>query len=137
METFPGHFVQPRRHSQYTLRGSNANNHASSSMNVKFDDRFIEKSEKFPISHNDEIKITHERIWPRRKRLHQSNAEQSNQSKNLIALASFPGSGNTWLRYLLQQATGKHAFFIYCKIVRRFFLFTWDTPKRHNFQWIE
>lgn len=23
-----------------------------------------------------------------------------------IALASFPGSGNTWLRYLLQQATG-------------------------------
>lgn len=24
----------------------------------------------------------------------------------LIALASFPGSGNTWLRYLLQQATG-------------------------------
>ena len=24
----------------------------------------------------------------------------------LVALASFPGSGNTWLRYLLQQATG-------------------------------
>lgn len=23
-----------------------------------------------------------------------------------VALASFPGSGNTWLRYLLQQATG-------------------------------
>lgn len=27
--------------------------------------------------------------------------------RGLIALASFPGSGNTWLRYLLQQATGK------------------------------
>ena len=25
----------------------------------------------------------------------------------VTALASFPGSGNTWLRYLLQQATGK------------------------------
>ncbi len=24
----------------------------------------------------------------------------------VVALASFPGSGNTWLRYLLQQATG-------------------------------
>lgn len=24
----------------------------------------------------------------------------------VIALASYPGSGNTWLRYLLQQATG-------------------------------
>lgn len=26
--------------------------------------------------------------------------------ERLTALASFPGSGNTWLRYLLQQATG-------------------------------
>ncbi|KAL3271373.1 hypothetical protein HHI36_021857 [Cryptolaemus montrouzieri] len=26
--------------------------------------------------------------------------------RSLIALASFPGSGNTWVRYLLQQATG-------------------------------
>lgn len=26
--------------------------------------------------------------------------------KATVALASFPGSGNTWLRYLLQQATG-------------------------------
>ncbi|KAG5873071.1 hypothetical protein JTB14_018732 [Gonioctena quinquepunctata] len=26
--------------------------------------------------------------------------------KEAIALASYPGSGNTWLRYLLQQATG-------------------------------
>ena len=25
----------------------------------------------------------------------------------VVALASFPGSGNTWLRYLLQQATGR------------------------------
>ena len=29
-------------------------------------------------------------------------------SNMLTALASFPGSGNTWLRYLLQQATGKN-----------------------------
>ena len=28
------------------------------------------------------------------------------QRNYTIALASFPGSGNTWLRYLLQQATG-------------------------------
>ncbi|KAJ8982194.1 hypothetical protein NQ317_013496 [Molorchus minor] len=30
-----------------------------------------------------------------------------------IALASFPGSGNTWLRYLLQQATGYYTGSIY------------------------
>ncbi|CAH0388331.1 unnamed protein product [Bemisia tabaci] len=28
------------------------------------------------------------------------------EARPLIALVSFPGSGNTWLRYLLQQATG-------------------------------
>lgn len=27
-------------------------------------------------------------------------------SEHVVALASFPGSGNTWLRYLLQQASG-------------------------------
>uniref|UniRef100_A0A336MU61 CSON006209 protein n=1 Tax=Culicoides sonorensis TaxID=179676 RepID=A0A336MU61_CULSO len=30
----------------------------------------------------------------------------NNYDHNLVALVSFPGSGNTWLRYLLQQATG-------------------------------
>ena len=28
------------------------------------------------------------------------------QRDSVVALASFPGSGNTWVRYLLQQATG-------------------------------
>ncbi|XP_039297162.1 WSCD family member AAEL009094 [Nilaparvata lugens] len=31
----------------------------------------------------------------------------------VIALASFPGSGNTWLRYLLQQATGVYTGSVY------------------------
>lgn len=30
-----------------------------------------------------------------------------------IALASFPGSGNTWTRHLLQQYTGKYLY-TYC-----------------------
>ncbi|CRL01941.1 CLUMA_CG015069, isoform A [Clunio marinus] len=30
----------------------------------------------------------------------------NNDNEKVTALASFPGSGNTWLRYLLQQATG-------------------------------
>lgn len=32
--------------------------------------------------------------------------ESKSSEKSIAALASFPGSGNTWLRYLLQQATG-------------------------------
>ena len=30
----------------------------------------------------------------------------NSQQDGVIALASFPGSGNTWTRYLLQQSTG-------------------------------
>lgn len=34
----------------------------------------------------------------------------------LTALASFPGSGNTWVRHILQQATGKMFNYLYtCK----------------------
>ena len=29
-------------------------------------------------------------------------------SPDVVALVSYPGSGNTWLRYLLQQVTGKY-----------------------------
>ena len=35
----------------------------------------------------------------------------------LIALVSFHGSGNTWLRYLLEQATGYYSGSIYCDSV--------------------
>ena len=30
------------------------------------------------------------------------------QGKQTTALVSYPGSGNTWLRHLVQLATGKH-----------------------------
>lgn len=32
----------------------------------------------------------------------------------IVALVSFPGSGNTWLRHLLEQATGIYTGSIYC-----------------------
>lgn len=33
---------------------------------------------------------------------------RSPPSPDVVALVSYPGSGNTWLRYLLQQVTGKY-----------------------------
>ena len=36
----------------------------------------------------------------------------SQTSLPMTALASFPGSGNTWVRHLLQQATGKDSFLL-------------------------
>ncbi|XP_052129332.1 WSCD family member AAEL009094 [Frankliniella occidentalis] len=37
----------------------------------------------------------------------------NDRPRAVTALASFPGSGNTWLRYLLQQATGVHTGSVY------------------------
>ena len=37
-----------------------------------------------------------------------------NHKSPVTALVSFPGSGNTWLRYLLEQATGIYTGSIYC-----------------------
>lgn len=39
------------------------------------------------------------------------NYNQNSVTHSLTALVSFPGSGNTWLRYLLQQSTGKQIEF--------------------------
>lgn len=36
-----------------------------------------------------------------------SSKQKRNEEAGLTALVSFPGSGNTWLRYLLQQSTGE------------------------------
>lgn len=38
-------------------------------------------------------------------------AEEGSQS--LVALASYPGSGNTWLRHLLEHSTGIYTGSVY------------------------
>ena len=37
-----------------------------------------------------------------------------NRTKPITALVSFPGSGNTWMRYLIEQATGVFTGSVYC-----------------------
>lgn len=89
METFPGHYI--RNHRNFVLENevdpnqlldhkdaANANDLDSSSRNEE------------PKPHPMLPKIG------------------SQEKENLVALVSFPGSGNTWLRYLLQQATGTY-----------------------------
>ena len=34
------------------------------------------------------------------------NFNYTNDSRNRIALTSVPGSGNTWVRYLIERTTG-------------------------------
>lgn len=86
---------------------------AQSTTIVKFDDSYK------PNYNNDVYQLVTE-TWPS-KANHKSNTDNNNNhyvknsnnklehanTPQLTALVSFPGSGNTWLRYLLQQATGK------------------------------
>jgi hypothetical protein len=41
-----------------------------------------------------------------------------NPPRTPVALVSFPGSGNTWLRYLLQQATGRSNLRVDARLTR-------------------
>ena len=40
----------------------------------------------------------------------------SNQSSTQVSLASYPGSGNTWVRLLIEQATGVFTGSVYVDI---------------------
>ena len=58
--------------------------------------RIYQSQQKKYCKHRNESKIEwcHEnRLW-------------ANSSRPWVALVSYPGSGNTWMRYLLQQSTG-------------------------------
>lgn len=115
MQTFPGHYV--KHHVPHSFRGDTKLSNAPSPAAPPFDDRYVERTPAEQKSHIEDVRITYENIWPNNKNLRTRAIIKSGQKasvdgtaqepKNLIALASFPGSGNTWLRYLLQQATGK------------------------------
>lgn len=91
METFPGHYI--RNHRNFVLETDIDTNQLldhKEAANAKFDND-LDSSPR-----NAEPKP------------HPMLPKIGNQAKeSLVALVSFPGSGNTWLRYLLQQATGK------------------------------
>ena len=102
----------------------------SGSGSFEFDSIFSQQQNEVPIStqaqhyHHPRNLATvaadgsvhHITEGPHRKRPGQSGYAQINwcisplgfkaKPGPVVALASFPGSGNTWLRYLIQQATG-------------------------------
>ncbi|XP_037049867.1 WSCD family member AGAP003962 [Bradysia coprophila] len=126
LQTFPGHYVRiPKK---YTNNRNNdlAHRHqvgrSGAIVEPLFDDAVKEmgKATK-PDAATDKVKSSYEKIWPNNKYLRNQNNQKLLQNgklkefrgHNLIALASFPGSGNTWLRYLLQQATGIYTGSVY------------------------
>lgn len=116
LQTFPGHFVRiPKKYPNNDRRHKHQNGGEGAVVEPMFDVGFKETKDKESKStSNDKMKSSYEKIWPNNKYLRNQNNQKLLQNgklkefrgNNLVALASFPGSGNTWLRYLLQQATG-------------------------------
>jgi len=103
LQTFRGHFINTRNNfildtdsiSNQVLKNTKpaAEEAAAEVDTKKVDNLGVEsstKSQKSDITEfNVDVKTT-----------------TTDKSASIVALASFPGSGNTWLRYLLQQSTG-------------------------------
>lgn len=116
LQTFPGHYVRiPKKY--FNNRNADLSNRRQTGGAIEpmFDDGTKEVDGGAKSKSNDKMKSSYEKLWPNNKYLRNQNNQKLLQNgklkefrgNNLIALASFPGSGNTWLRYLLQQATGK------------------------------
>lgn len=113
MQTFPGHYVKRK------WRNANPIKTTTTTTTTVAPQKSYQKPQE--DDYNDiETQLNYEPLlwpkgkkWPkrgdRRKQL-DGNTEMKDKKENkLTALVSFPGSGNTWLRYLLQQSTGKHS----------------------------
>ncbi|XP_058445632.1 WSCD family member AAEL009094 [Malaya genurostris] len=120
LETFPGHFVKKHQpgssnslpdstegiHNQKRHNDVNLDKHKrfASSLSSAAETSSASYSSQWPNSNNNKFnnkladsgRIVNDRQLPAPK----------SSTRKLTALVSFPGSGNTWLRYLLQQATG-------------------------------
>lgn len=97
---------------------------------TRYDDSYKPRNQQLTNENNNEVYHLVTELWPNHHKpnhksntdnnsryhvgnnhklqQHISNSGSSSGSGNtgLTALVSFPGSGNTWLRYLIQQATG-------------------------------
>lgn len=130
LQTFPGHFVK-KFHQSYIATGSGgASSSSSGSHNSKLNDvhkRATSMDSIPPQSSSSSLSSTSPQ-WPNSnsnkftskladsvdrvaaasddRHLPQRASSSGSKGRELTALVSFPGSGNTWLRYLLQQSTG-------------------------------
>lgn len=118
LQTFPGHYVRiPKKYLKSRNVDDPTNRHQIDGVvEAILKDGSKDVNVEAKSKSNDKIKSSHDKIWPNNKYLRSQNNQKLLQNgklkefrgNDLIALASFPGSGNTWLRYLLQQATGEY-----------------------------
>ncbi|XP_053680287.1 WSCD family member AGAP003962 [Anopheles nili] len=104
LQTFPGHFVKKFSVYNYHAGSNNQNLHSAPAGPADGSDGANPASSSHPgrppSGEPSSDKLADSDSVSRRK------AKERHGTPELTALVSFPGSGNTWLRYLLQQATG-------------------------------
>lgn len=119
LQTFPGHFVKkfqqihsfrkdepfqnPQQQQQQPQRHNDVSSKRAPKRSATVAD-FHSSSSQWPNSNSN--KFDTNKIATSDRIVNDGHQKSSN-GRELTALVSFPGSGNTWLRYLLQQSTGK------------------------------
>ncbi|XP_063695532.1 WSCD family member AAEL009094 [Culicoides brevitarsis] len=119
-QTFPGHYVKkriaPNPHNRnYVISHPDHENNSHGAPDAKtsdlkrFDDSYksAEQQDEHENAIDNEIYKFQTEPWPSGAKYDKKLYNRyKNDANGLTALVSFPGSGNTWLRYLLQQSTG-------------------------------
>ena len=106
-QTVPGHFVRPKSTSG-TEEGGNgvgrgqATRNGTKGADERYDPKFYSRTRR-----KLEDEMTRKQMLKERAKEKKSSHNEAEEATGLTALVSFPGSGNTWLRYLIQQATGE------------------------------
>ncbi|XP_065072422.1 WSCD family member AGAP003962 [Ochlerotatus camptorhynchus] len=109
LQTFPGHFVKQFQQIQHDQpqRHNDVIDHSSKRSATAAD---FHSSSQWPNSNSN--KFNTNKIATSDRIVNDGHQKSSNK-RELTALVSFPGSGNTWLRYLLQQSTGMFTGSVY------------------------
>nr|XP_029735868.1 WSCD family member AAEL009094 [Aedes albopictus] len=124
LQTFPGHFVKkfqqiPGFRKDESLRDAGKQQQQSQPSQQRHNDVVSRRgpkrsatasaadfhsSSQWPNSNSN--KFDTNKIATSDRIVNEGHQKSSSKGRELTALVSFPGSGNTWLRYLLQQSTG-------------------------------
>lgn len=95
-ETFPGHLLRLN-----TAVATNRTKQVPGGNQINYDTSYSRTRRKL------EAELNKNRSKENNGPPHTTDKKHSEEVRGLTALVSFPGSGNTWLRYLLQQSTGE------------------------------
>ncbi|XP_055639655.1 WSCD family member AAEL009094 [Toxorhynchites rutilus septentrionalis] len=124
LQTFPGHFVKKVQTRNFKLDESRIVHEQQQQQQQQQRHNDVSRNNKRTATGAEHSSFSSQ--WPNSNNKFNSkiavsdmvasdkhSPAQKSSNRELTALVSFPGSGNTWLRYLLQQSTGIYTGSVY------------------------